>query len=838
MNDIFEKNAIVYAGEVARQAGAAVDGEIRHQWDSLEKMIYRIKSDNIESLDDLFQLLESEKQADNFQELILIDSKGFGYSLHNQKSDLEKHKWIDMLLNKKESIVKRSFENYLGQNIEECLVFGVPFEPFTMEKIEFVAIVGKYQLMPILEKLNVIVFEGKGMAHLIDQNGNAIMFHSNSVFSTFDKDNFFEILQEDAYFERGYTYEQLMRKAQSEQVSGAVIKINDTEVILSVHKIATVEWYLAISTLKTVTSDQTNSFFKLTFILFMVIAMIFGLLITITVLSRVRNTRDKLYREQLFQLISIHINDIFVIFDIDQSHFEYVSENMERMLGVNRESYISTKGKILDQYISENEVKKHSKAVADAKYAALNVTQETDPIITIFQWHNSVKKEDMWITLTIYTTRSKLFKEEKNEKLRCILVYTDCTKLKKREMDMERAVASAKGSEAAAIKAEKSKTLFFSSVSHEFRTPLNGIVGLLPLMEKSIHEPQKLKDYLSKASLSAKYLLSLINDILDMAKLESGMLQLNESEFNLFDILNEMETIFYYQTLEKGIRFQIIRNKIIYCYLTSDALRIQQIIINLLSNAVKFTEEGGEIVLLIEQEELDNDIVSTCFMVTDTGCGMSKDFLQRIGNPFEQEHLDHKYKYGGTGLGLAVCQQFIQLMGGQLRVESELGKGAKFYFELPLKIGKVPVTFSEFQSPEPTKQFEGMNFLVVEDNELNMEIMTTILEAMGIHCVCAENGKRAIQLFEESTSGYFHVIMLDIQMPVMDGYEAADLIRAMDRPDAEKVIIIACTANVLTDEWKDTRLHNMNGFFVKPIVIDDLIQLLYRLKEETSTGNS
>ena len=831
LNHTFQENAIIYANEIARQASYAVDSEIENQWESLEQTVNHIQISDFTKLTKFQDYLKREEENDHFQRLVFVTKDGISFTSRSDTNSVLDAEWSEALLTKRKPVALLASEEYFEQSGDQFLVIGIPIEPFEIEGKEFVAALNVYKLKPILNKLDISIFAGQGMAHLLQQNGMAISIHSNSVFQPFNQDNLFNVLRTKAEFKHGYSLDDMIEKANENQVSGAVVEINGKDIILSMYHVDTLNWYLMISSMETVTSEQTNHFLKLTLLLLTVIALIIGILIAFVIWNKRKHTQDKLYREQLFRLISIHVNEVFVIYNASNHEFEYVSDNIERVLGITKEEYIKTKGMIITRMIKKEERDDYHREMFRAKQAVFEGKVNIEPLRNLFSWKHKQNEEQMWISMASYVTLTELNGWKQQRYIKTILVYSDWTMLKKRESELEQAVMVAQASEAAAIKVEKSKTMFFSNVSHEIRTPLNGIVGLIDLMEKSIADPAQLKDYLKKMEFSTKYLLSLINDILDMAKLENGNLKLRSHVFNLFDVMNEMETIFYYQCLEKGIRFTIISECIQCYYFYSDMLRIQQIIINLLSNAVKFTEEDGTITLKIEQEELDKDRVLTRFSVQDTGCGMSDEFLKRIGNPFEQEHLQENTRCVGTGLGLAISKQFVQLMGGTFSVESKLSKGSIFVVELPLQKAKPETDEPEEAIVVEPENIEGMKLLLAEDNDLNMEILTTVLEAEGVLCSSAKNGEMAVELFASSEPGFFDAVIMDLQMPVMDGYRASDKIREMNRYDAKTVPIIACTANMLTDEIEEIEAHQMNGFFTKPISNSDLLQFLYKIKK-------
>ncbi len=347
----------------------------------------------------------------------------------------------------------------------------------------------------------------------------------------------------------------------------------------------------------------------------------------------------------------------------------------------------------------------------------------------------------------------------------------------------------------------KSRGDFLSSMSHEIRTPLNGIIGLNHLMQENTQNPEKLEEYLTKSDSTAKYLLSLVNDILDMSKLQAGKI---ETEILWSDIIG-------------------------------DETRIEQILMNILGNAVKFTQKDGSITMRVFQVREKSSRVITVYEIEDTGCGMSEEFQKIIFDLFSQEHNNVSRGTHGTGLGMAISFLLAKQMDGTLSVQSKLGIGSCFTFRLPAEIADgvqdtnrknyaVPEAVDIVQDTAPER--EKVKILVTEDNELNAEILLEILKNAGFSAVRANDGGQAVDIFEASSLHEFGIILMDVQMPVLNGYEATKVIRAMNRSDAKTVIIYACTDNTFKDDQVKDLESGMNGFIAKPIDVDKLMQKL------------
>lgn len=379
----------------------------------------------------------------------------------------------------------------------------------------------------------------------------------------------------------------------------------------------------------------------------------------------------------------------------------------------------------------------------------------------------------------------------------------------------------------ATAKAEaKSRGEFLSSMSHEIRTPLNGIIGLNHLMQQNTQDPGKLAEYLKKSDSTAKYLLSLVNDILDMSKLQSDKMLLVLKPFSVNDLISTTESLIRSRMEDKGIDFRVETN-IICSHLIGDEMRIEQILVNILGNAVKFTAEGGRVTMRVFQSAEDGRI-STTYQVEDTGCGISEEFQQKIFDPFSQEHGGTSQGRQGTGLGMSISSLLAKQMGGTLTVTSRPGEGSCFTFSVAAEIAQEELEKTAIEDNALQDRVGGkkLHILVAEDNELNAEILIEILDASGFTTVRAADGGEVVKVFEKSAPFEFDVILMDVQMPVRNGFEATKLIRKLERSDAKTVIIYACTANTFREDQDKAQEVGMNGFIAKPIDVNKLMQML------------
>ena len=382
--------------------------------------------------------------------------------------------------------------------------------------------------------------------------------------------------------------------------------------------------------------------------------------------------------------------------------------------------------------------------------------------------------------------------------------------------------------------ASKAKSTFLSNMSHDIRTPMNAIIGFATLALDDIRDGKKVEDYLSKILSSSKHLLGLINDILDMSRIESGKVVLEEQETDLVTTLQELQSIMEGQAKERKLKLHVdysnLRDRHVYC----DKTRLNQVMFNLLANAVKFTSEGGSIWLTMSQLEPTYEVEDRAIYeirVKDTGIGMDKAFIKHIFEPFERERTSTVSKIQGTGLGMAITKNIVDMMGGTIEVESQKGVGTEFIIRLELRLQAEAGVANEDGTKqhghaEGVAEFAGKRLLLAEDNELNREIACMLLSKYGFVIDTAENGQEAVDLVAASAPDHYDLVLMDIQMPVMDGHEATRRIRNLEDKELAKVPVVAMTANAFDEDRKAAKECGMNGFISKPINMQEVVQAL------------
>jgi len=517
-------------------------------------------------------------------------------------------------------------------------------------------------------------------------------------------------------------------------------------------------------------------------------------------------------------MITENVDDIFVIYDIEQGKVEFVSLNVERILGIPEKEYMKNERNwMLADNVDEDTSKmlnylyesKKMEDVVEAEYSAVNRKTGEKRLL-----------------------RTKLYPVfRKNGKVAKLLSMThDITRDKEAKELLENALMMAES-------ANDAKRDFLSRMSHEIRTPINAIVGMRAIAELSVGDEEKTLECLHKIDIASKHLLGLVNDVLDMSRLERGKVKIVDAAFDLDRCTETVLTLIYMRANEKKINIAVEKRNISQKILVGDELRIRQILSNFLTNAVKFSPEGSEVRLVLEQHSEDKDGINTRFTVIDSGPGIRKEFMGKLFEPFEQDRVAVKGHTAGSGLGMAICKNLAMLMGGEISVESKPGEGSAFSVDIRLeKPAGEAESCQDKGTYEGIPDLTGIRVLVAEDNAINMEIMEELLSAAGCEVEQAYDGRQAVEMYEAAADGWYDVIMMDIQMPVMDGESAIGRIRSSKKKDARSVVIIAMTANETRDGIIFNDSKRMNARIAKPINPQTMYGTIKQLRENRKDG--
>lgn len=805
-------------------------------------------------------------------------------------------------------------------------------------------------LQEIEKEFSLSFYDEKGFSYIVNKDGD-ILVRPDQNTSDLNVTNFFDIISTDTNEQKDI--KQFHESLNNDDEGAMRFNFNDETYVFAFVPINNIDgWYVVSIIPDSAIIKQTNKILNDSqYFIFIICAGMIILMVFMWIMHQYRKSvREKEsmieHQKQLFDILVNNTNDVFIMCESSDFSMKYVSPNVERILGIKLE-----------------EAEKNISVLGRASYSD-GITIEYDDLRFMDSGSSKEYKterihrktgEHRWYLETIYRTTV-------DESDRFVVTISDRTSEKQTEYILEESLRIAK-------EANEAKSTFLSNMSHDIRTPMNAITGIAELLNRNTENPEKIKEYASKITASSRHLLGLINDVLDMSKIESGNITLNISEISLAEITEEIDVIIRPQAKAKQQDFEIFVHDISNEHLLGDRVRINQILINILSNAIKYTPAGGRIELIINQlPHNSNNYVNLQFVIKDNGIGMSDDFQKNIFQPFSREISSVTNKVQGTGLGMAITKNLVDLMGGTIGVESKLGEGSVVTVNLNMRIqqqeeehqfwekygirnvlivdddveictnilsamsgtgvaiqfalngctaiqmveyehknnrdfdlilidwkmpdldgietanrirkiisNKVPImiltaydwqeiekegfeagvsgfmqkpffisnfkqTIKKLKSEEKKTEekveqqgsiFNGKRFLAAEDNELNSEILIELLGMFGAECDVAENGQKAVEEFEKSEPGYYDMILMDVQMPVMNGYEATKAIRLSSHPKAKTIPIIAMTANAFADDINDAKNAGMNEHVSKPI---DMNRLESVIKDILSKG--
>ena len=550
------------------------------------------------------------------------------------------------------------------------------------------------------------------------------------------------------------------------------------------------------------------------------ILVITAFYVTYIVVMQVLKNKRIAQENRIATYVTSAARDIFktmFFVDLEQDRCEDLSINKHNRQKIGTLNEL--KEYVISEVINEKQISDVMQFFHPSNLKNYDPSKLTNMVIEVI---NRTSKEENYLSMTFVPT------EVEGSIVKCgLLVFNDVTDQKKKELQANIELEDAYNKSQSASKA---KTSFLFNMSHDIRTPMNAILGFADLIEKHLDDKDKCKMYLQKLKSSSSFLLSLINNVLDMARIESGQTEIVESVWNVNNFVSDLVSVFESAIKEKNlkfIKFMDIKHENVYC----DATRLRQIYLNIISNAVKYTPNGGEIKLIIKEIECDKEGYARFqTVVSDTGIGMSKEFLPHIFEEFSREKTTTESRVVGTGLGMPIVKTLVTLMHGTIEVESEQGVGTKFTVTLDHRIARkeeIKVEEEEIKDKDIVS-YKGKRILLAEDNELNTEIAVTILEEAGFIVEHAENGQVCVDMIKNAKIGYYDLVLMDIQMPVMDGYKATETIRAINNPRCD-IPIIAMTANAFDEDKRKAYVIGMDGHIAKPINIPQLLETISKV---------
>ena len=550
------------------------------------------------------------------------------------------------------------------------------------------------------------------------------------------------------------------------------------------------------------------------------ILVITAFYVTYIVVMQVLKNKRIAQENRIATYVTSAARDIFktmFFVDLEQDRCEDLSINKHNRQKIGTLNEL--KEYVISEVINEKQISDVMQFFHPSNLKNYDPSKLTNMVIEVI---NRTSKEENYLSMTFVPT------EVEGSIVKCgLLVFNDVTDQKKKELQANIELEDAYNKSQSASKA---KTSFLFNMSHDIRTPMNAILGFADLIEKHLDDKDKCKMYLQKLKSSSSFLLSLINNVLDMARIESGQTEIVESVWNVNNFVSDLVSVFESSIKEKNlkfIKFMDIKHENVYC----DATRLRQIYLNIISNAVKYTPNGGEIKLIIKEIESGKEGYARFqTVVSDTGIGMSKEFLPHIFEEFSREKTTTESRVVGTGLGMPIVKTLVTLMHGTIEVESEQGVGTKFTVTLDHRIARkeeIKVEEEEIKDKDIVS-YKGKRILLAEDNELNTEIAVTILEEAGFIVEHAENGQVCVDMIKNAKIGYYDLVLMDIQMPVMDGYKATETIRAINNPRCD-IPIIAMTANAFDEDKRKAYVIGMDGHIAKPINIPQLLETISKV---------
>ena len=772
---------------------------------------------NTSNEDEIRDCIKKAQENAGFVEFFFLSADG------NYKTVTGKTGYLGLQENIEEEIRQGNdvIANVAVPGKPQLLIFATPKAHGVYQGFEYDAIAISYENSDIVKVLDISAFNENAQSFVVRPDGRVVVNHSSASWGKVY--NFFGVLREHSDMSEKEINE-LSERFKAGRTDAMLLNLDGMSYYLIYEKSDIQDWMFLGLVQADIVNASMNSLQRSTILLVSaVVFCIAAFLISLVIQKNRTNLRKKdteiLYRDELFQKLSMNVDDVFLMLDAKTYQADYVSPNVEKLLGITVEQIrkdISILGKL---HIAEQgdpgknyleEIRVHEQREWDFEYVHLKTGEK--------RWFHNIAMGS-----------------ELNGNKKYILVMSDRTADRKMNQALSEAVRAAEA-------ANRAKSTFLSNMSHDIRTPMNAIIGFTTLAVSNIDDQKRVRDYLGKILSSGSHLLSLINDILDMSRIESGKIHLEETEVSLSDILHDLKTIISGQINAKQLEFYIdameVTNEDVYC----DKTRLNQVLLNLLSNAVKFTPAGGTVSVRLKQfPGTVKGIELYEIRVKDNGIGMSPEFVEKIFSPFERERTSTVSRTQGTGLGMAITKNIVDMMGGTIDVQTEQGKGTEFIVCLPFRIQSEKHHTEKIAEdtilPAAGSDFRGKRILLVEDNELNSEIAVELLNAYGFVVDTAENGAEAVEKVKNSTPGNYDLVLMDVQMPVMNGYEATKQIRALNDPALAGITILAMTANAFNEDRKKALECGMNGFLSKPIVIEELIGTLQKNIEQVSLQN-
>ena len=801
---IYEEST-AHLTEIYHQANQTLYNKVSLNWGVMRMWAPYLESAQSDA--DVCSFLARAKGEYHFTDFFFVSRDGSYVALDGERGYLDLGRTLPQLILEQQPIVANS----VVPDKPEIMVFAVPTEKGSYQGFDYEAIAVTYNNRDLVDSLKISAFEGYGSTFAVLPDGRVVLDSSSADMRGVH--NILAMLKNSA----GFTAEQVdaLQDSFAAGESGNLeFSINGVSYYMVYGSASFQNWTILGIAPKSVVNANMN---RLQYTTMAVMSGTTGMLAVAALLLVVQSNRQKLRkkdqqllaREELFSNLSRNVDDVFLMIDTETRKVEYVSPNVQRILGLSPEAVQE------DLYVLYP-------AGDDSGASRLENLMQMEQGVQQ-EWEREFVNQETGEPRYIHVTG---FINDVQGARKCIVDLSDRTGEHQTTLAVEAALEVAE-------KASKAKTDFLSNMSHDIRTPMNAIIGITTLMKNELHQPERLAEHLGKLETSGRLLLGIINDILDMSRIESGKTTLNIEKTNLPQQVSQLDSIIRQQASQRRQTFTV-ENHVQHENVLANPNRLNQVLMNILSNAVKYTPQGGHIRLDVEELTHTEHYAKYRFVVQDDGIGMSEAYQKTLFEPFTREEKSGTNRVQGTGLGMAITKSIVDLMGGTIHVESAPGKGSRFevVLELPIdaEADKVQTASALPEEDEAVSPLSGMKFLCAEDNAINAEILEMLLETKGASCTICSNGQEIVDAFASVKPGEYDMILMDVQMPVMDGLEATRRIRNGENPLGRTIPILAMTANAFLEDMQKSKEAGMDEHLSKPVDIAALEQTVKRFR--------
>ena len=805
MSHIIYEESTAHLTEIYHQANQTLYNKVSLNWGVMRMWTPYLESAQSDA--DVCAFLAQAKEEYHFTDFFFVSRDGSYITLDEERGYLDLGRMLSQLVLEQQPIVANS----VVPDKPEIMVFAVPTEKGSYQGFDYEAIAVTYNNRDLVDSLKISAFEGYGSTFAVLPDGRVVLDSSSADMRGVH--NILAMLKNSA----GFTAEQVdaLQDSFAAGESGNLeFSINGVSYYMVYGSASFQNWTILGIAPKSVVNANMN---RLQYTTMAVMSGTTGMLAVAALLLVVQNNRQKLRkkdqqllaREELFSNLSRNVDDVFLMIDTETRKVEYVSPNVQRILGLSPEAVQE------DLYVLYP-------AGDDSGASRLENLMQMEQGVQQ-EWEREFVNQETGEPRYIHVTG---FINDVQGARKCIVDLSDRTGEHQTTLAVEAALEVAE-------KASKAKTDFLSNMSHDIRTPMNAIIGITTLMKNELHQPKKLAEHLGKLETSGRLLLGIINDILDMSRIESGKTTLNIEKTNLPQQVSQLDSIIRQQASQRRQTFTV-ENHVQHENVLADPNRLNQVLMNILSNAVKYTPQGGHIRLDVEELTHTEHYAKYRFVVQDDGIGMSEAYQKTLFEPFTREEKSGTNRVQGTGLGMAITKSIVDLMGGTIHVESAPGKGSRFEvvleFPIDAEADKVQTASALPEEAEAVSPLSGMSFLCAEDNAINAEILEMLLETKGASCTICSNGQEIVDAFASVKPGEYDMILMDVQMPVMDGLEATRRIRNGENPLGRTIPILAMTANAFLEDMQKSKEAGMDEHLSKPVDIAALEQTVKRFR--------